>query len=74
MGQRRNYSKEFKLEAVNLVLSRGVSIAQACRDLELQRMFWADGCGSTGEASSRRFLGMGCKSLMTRRSVGCVEK
>ena len=33
MGQRRNYSKEFKLEAVNLVLSRGVSIAQACRDL-----------------------------------------
>ena len=31
MGQRRNYSKEFKLEAVNLVLSRGVSTP--CSDL-----------------------------------------
>lgn len=34
MGQRRNYSKEFKLEAVNLVVTRGVSVAQACRDLD----------------------------------------
>jgi transposase len=35
MGQRRNFSKEFKLEAVNLVVSRGVSVAQACRDLDI---------------------------------------
>ena len=33
MGQRRYFSKVFKLEAVNLVVSRGVSFAQACRDL-----------------------------------------
>jgi len=32
MGQRRNFSKEFKLEAVNLVVTRGVSVAQACRE------------------------------------------
>ena len=35
MGQSRNCSKEFKLEAVNLVVMRGVSVAQACRDLDV---------------------------------------
>jgi transposase len=33
MEQRRKFSKEFKLEAVNIVLGRGVSIAQVARDL-----------------------------------------
>ncbi|MFZ9297147.1 MAG: tripartite tricarboxylate transporter substrate-binding protein [Hylemonella sp.] len=33
MAQRRKFSKEFKLEAVNLVIARGVSLAQASRDL-----------------------------------------
>ena len=32
---RRTFSKEFKVEAVRLVRSRGVSIAQAARDLDL---------------------------------------
>ena len=35
MVQRRKFSKEFKLESVNLVLGRGVSIAQAARDLDI---------------------------------------
>jgi transposase len=33
--QRRKFSREFKLEAVKLVRERGVSVAQAARDLEL---------------------------------------
>jgi len=33
--ERRKFSREFKLEAVNLVKERGVSIAQASRDLDL---------------------------------------
>ena len=34
MGRRRrSYSDEFKLEAVKLILGRGVSVAQAARDL-----------------------------------------
>jgi transposase len=33
--QRRKFSREFKLEAVNLVRSRGVSATQAARDLEV---------------------------------------
>ena len=31
----RKFSREFKLEAVRLVTERGVTVAQACRDLEL---------------------------------------
>ena len=33
--QRRKFSREFKLEAVKLVRERGVSVAQAARDLDL---------------------------------------
>ena len=33
--QRRKFSREFKLEAVRLVKDRGVTVAQAARDLEL---------------------------------------
>jgi transposase len=35
MATRRIFTREFKLEAVKLVSERGVSIAQACRDLGL---------------------------------------
>jgi len=35
MGARRQFSREFKLEAVRLVKERGVSVAQASRDLEV---------------------------------------
>ena len=33
--RRRSFSREFKLEAVRLVRERGVSVAQASRDLDL---------------------------------------
>ena len=33
--ERRRFSREFKLEAVRLVRERGVSVAQAARDLDL---------------------------------------
>jgi transposase len=35
MGTRRKFSREFKFEAVRLVKERGVSVAQAARDLEV---------------------------------------
>ena len=35
MKRRRTFSREFKLEAVKLVRDRGVSIAQASRDLDV---------------------------------------
>ena len=33
--ERKKYSREFKLEAVNLVRERGVAIVQAARNLDL---------------------------------------
>ena len=33
--ERRSFSREFKAEAVRLVRERGVSVAQAARDLDL---------------------------------------
>jgi transposase len=33
--QRRRFSREFKVEAVRLVKDRGVSVAQAARDLDV---------------------------------------
>ena len=35
MGTRRAFSREFKLEAVRLVKERGVTAAQAARDLDV---------------------------------------
>ena len=35
MTSRRRYSREYKVEAVRLVTERGVSVAQAARDLGL---------------------------------------
>ena len=35
MGTRRQFSREFKLEAVRLVKERGVSVPQAARDLDV---------------------------------------
>ena len=35
MGTRRQFSREFKLEAVKLVKHRGVAVAQAARDLDV---------------------------------------
>lgn len=35
MATRRLFSREFKLEAVKLVVERGVSVAQAAKDLDV---------------------------------------
>ena len=35
MGTRRQFSREFKVEAVKLVTNRGVVVAQAARDLDV---------------------------------------
>ena len=43
---RGSFSREFKLEVVRLVRERGVSVAQAARDLDLHPNMLATGCGS----------------------------
>ena len=34
-NERRTFSREFKIEAVKLVTKRGLTVARACRELEL---------------------------------------
>ena len=36
MERRRTFSREFKLEAVKLVTERGVTVAQAAKDLDVR--------------------------------------
>lgn len=44
---RRSFGREFKLEAVRLVSERGITVAQAARDLDLHEKIFcgADRCG-----------------------------
>ncbi len=35
MGARRQFSREFKIETVKLVIERGVAVAQVARDLDV---------------------------------------
>lgn len=36
MAMRKQYSKEFKLDAISLVLDQGYAIAEAARSLEIR--------------------------------------
>lgn len=47
MKQRRTFSGEFKLEAVRLVRERGVTVAQAARDLDVHENMLRKWIGST---------------------------
>jgi len=44
--QRRKFSREFKIEAVKLVRERGVSVAQAGRDLDVHENVLRQWCVS----------------------------
>ena len=63
MEERRQFSREFKLEAVKLVKNRGVSVAQAARDLDVHENV----CG--GQVILDRSIG-GLRCRFTLESVG----
>ena len=52
--ERRKFSREFKIEAVRLIRERGVSVAQAARDLDLHenmlRRWMKEMAGDPGQA------------------------
>jgi hypothetical protein len=66
--QRRRFRREFKVEAVRLVLERGVSAAHAARDLGFTSMCCAIGSGSSGPIPPTRSPAMDSRSLKTPRS------
>jgi transposase len=57
--ERRKYAREFKLEAVNLVKERGVSIVQAARDLDLNHNVLRRWVKERGADPKHAFPGLG---------------
>ena len=56
---RRKFSREFKIEAVKLVTERGVSVARACRDLDLAESVLRRWMREASTAPSTAFPGNG---------------
>jgi transposase len=57
--QRRRFNREFKVEAVKLVKERGVSVAQAARDLEVHENVLRKWVKEFGADSAHSFPGHG---------------
>ncbi len=57
--QRRIFSREYKLEAVKLVRERGVTVAQAARDLDVHENVLRKWVREYGDDPSQSFLGKG---------------
>ncbi len=57
--QRRKFSREFKLEAVRLVRERGVSAAQAARDLDVHQNLLRKWVRDFGAEPQLAFAGYG---------------
>ena len=57
--ERRKFSREFKLEAVSLVRERGVSYAQAARDLDINVNMLRRWVKEFGSDPKRAFPGLG---------------
>ncbi len=57
--QRRKFSREFKLEAVKLVRERGVSAAQAARDLDVHENVLRKWIKEFGSDPAQAFPGHG---------------
>ena len=56
---RRSFSREFKVEAVRLVRERGVSVAQAARDLDLHQNMPRNWVREFGADPAQAFPGQG---------------
>ena len=57
--ERRKFSREFKLEAVNLVKERGVAVAQAARDLDIHYNLLRSWVKELGADPQHAFPGLG---------------
>ena len=68
MGQRRTFSREFKLEAVKLVRDRGVSVAQAARDLDIHENLLRKWTRQQAADPKSAFPGHGHRLPISRRS------
>jgi transposase len=57
--ERKTYTKEFKLEAVKLVLEQGMKVAQAARDLGVSDYLLSKWVGQVRQDGGEAFPGKG---------------
>ncbi len=74
MGQRRTFSREFRLEAAKLVKDRGVSVAQVSRDLDVHENVLRKWVRQQAADPQHSFPGHGQMSPSSRRSSGCAAR
>jgi transposase len=68
--RRRKFSREFKVEAVKLVKERGVSAAQAARDLDVHDNVLRKWIKEFGSDPGQAFPGQGQMKPEQQRSSG----
>ena len=56
VSKRRTYTREFKVETVNLITGSGHSVAEVARDLEIYPSMLYSGFVSTARILARPFL------------------
>jgi transposase-like protein len=66
MGTRRQFSREFKLEAVRLVKERGVSVPQAARDLEVHENVLRKWVREAAADPQEAFVGLNSNPIASR--------
>ncbi len=71
---RRQFSREFKLEAVRLVKERGVSVVQASRDLDVDENMLRRWIKELTADPEQAFPVRARSSRSSRRSTGCGAK
>lgn len=64
--QRRIFSREYKLEAVKLVRERGVTVAQAARDIDVHENVLRKWVREYGDDPSQSFPGKGVGTRAVR--------
>lgn len=75
MRTRRQFSREFKLEAVRLVKERGVAVAQAARDLDVHENVLRKWMREQAADSQQAFPGKGVmKPAQAPSWSGCARK
>ena len=57
--ERRKFTREFKVKAVKLIQERGVSVAQAARDLGVQGSVWRRWVQESVADAAQAFPGQG---------------
>ena len=71
---RRNYSKDLKLEAVNLLVTRCVSVARTCRDLDIAENVMRRWIREFRSSDGQAFPGPGVLELSNSRVLVVVAK